>query len=248
MKRMYPIITVIVLFTGIIACSKKELISEKFYYSKVEFELAALPGTPEMELKYNGEILGPLRSSIYTVAAGSGKLTVYKAGTDTLLADTSITLGRDETRKFTFAYNEAYGIKGWINKTPVANDSMSFQFLNNLSTTFYPVSSPDLYIVVVDPFNLEIMDTITVIKNFSRKVLSTEKITLPVLMDQNGNPTGIYVGILKDPATGQNIPNISSGFDFFLIAYADAYKATFNIAIVEDDAYYGLISVNPIPL
>jgi hypothetical protein len=231
-------ITILLLSLFLASCTKEGTgIDEKNYYTKVQVQLAELPGTPTaLEFRYNGEKLGALPSneSYYIPAGQPGKLAIYdKAGT--LLADTVITPVKNVKETIKFAWSDTYGFKGWINQTAVSADSTIVQFLNNISTTDYPVVSPELHVCRYDPATGDVVDLLT-LPGFTYGQLA-QKITLPV-RDADGN--GIfYVGKLKDPVTGEFIINEGLGIDLFVISISavdDGYPGVY---------WIGDVSANP---
>jgi len=218
---------------GLLSCTKQPALSDKkYHYGKVNVELAKLPGTPDMDLWFDGEKVAelPLIDSKSILAEQSGKLAIYERSTGVLLADTTIMLAKDESRAFKFANSKDYGIKGWISNTPVAGDSICMQLLNNLTVQYYPASSYDLYVCRYD-LNTGDFPVVTVLPGFDRGKLMPGRLTLPVY-DADGNSI-IYVGRLKDPSTGEFVTNPGYG-DFFLLSVDDYYKGTYGVYIIHD--------------
>lgn len=226
----------LVFLSGVLlSCSKEEAPDKKTYYGKVSITQVSLPGTPLMEWWFNGQKIGNLTGNepMLVPATPNGKLEIFLTDTHELIADTTISIARNEKRNFKFAWSIDYGIKGWISSEAVAGDSLSMQVLNNLSVANYPVSAPDLYIITLDPATLEVLDTIAVIPHFERGKLSPVRLTLPVY-DANGNLIQ-YAGKLKDPATGEYILNTGLGLDLFGFFTDDFSIGTVGVYIVADD-------------
>nr|WP_199079831.1 hypothetical protein [Pedobacter sp. ASV19] len=203
------------------ACAKKEELTDKTYYARVLVEVAALPGTPALELRYQGQKIGdlPLRQPGTTVEAGTNiKLTVYVKGTNQLVADTLLNLKRNELSTYKVAYNKELGISGWISSNAVQQDSLSVQFLNNLGDFYKAYPAYDLCIFYFDYNTGELGDAHLGIPEFQKIKLSSPAILLPYYFgDKAQDQANIFVGKLKDRATGQFITMPSSGQDFFVL-------------------------------
>ncbi|RKR83378.1 hypothetical protein BDD43_3585 [Mucilaginibacter gracilis] len=200
------------------ACTKKEEITGKTQYAKVVVDVANLPGTPKLEVRYQGQLIGeaPLRiPGTLVEAAATTKLSVYVKGTDELVADTTLHLKGGELTSYRVAYNKELGIAGWLNSKPVAADSISFQFLNNLSdfNKTHPVY--DFYLFYFD-FNIgDAVPQGFVIPDFQKVKLYPTAITLPWAFPTDLSTPIYYLGKLKDRATGQFV-TFGSGNDFFI--------------------------------
>jgi len=204
----------------IVSCSKEEMAIDKTYYSKILVEVVSLPGTPELEVYYQGQLIGdlPLLQPGTNVEIGTNsKLAVYVKGTDQLVADTTVNLIKDELNLYRVAYNEELGISGWVNSKSVHEDSLSVQFLNNLSDYYKAYPAYDLCIFYYD-FNMGTIEDFQMsITDFQKIKLSPTAILLPYYYGDKADAIGnFFVGKLKDKATGQFIM-MPSGNDWFLL-------------------------------
>lgn len=236
----------------LVSCSKEEAADKKIYYGNVQGEIKNLPGTPGMDIYINndkvltmesGGLFG-LAGSLPVIAEEPVILEFKKKDTDTLLIDTTFTITRGETAGFKIAYSETFGIKGFVQPTPVAADSVSIQFINSLSDEIIPAGGLDLYVCKYDMFTGEIFDTLAIVPNFE-KGKPVPALTFPAA-DPN-NPSFMYIGMLKDRQTGEFILNPALGLNFFMVLSDWAYyPGKFCIGVVYDEWEY--ISTNLIDL
>lgn len=249
-KQTWNIVALLLATILFYACTKEQEKNGKAYYGELTIALANLPGTADVDVWFNDIKLGKVISTeprppvFYLKANETGKVSVYKSGTDTLIADTLISVSHHGTSNYKLANSEELGIKGWISTTPVAADSASFQLFHNLSAENYPVAAPDLYVCAVDPGTLEVTDTFFVFKAFKKGTLAP-RVTVPQY-DATGNSI-LCVGKLKDPATGLFIINKGLDLDLFPIFTDDFSKGTFRVLIVKDFAD-GQINIEDVPL
>lgn len=193
------IIGMLVLITG--ACTKKELQSEKFYYGKVEVVLANLPNTPTVDVRFNNKV-DSLVSGIPWSATGqtavSQKLSVYRAGTNLLIADTLITLVKDSTLSFKVGYSEDFGISGFMGQSAaISPDSCMFIMYNNLPIDLQPEGVEiDAYLYMWDETGT-LVETGIVWPAFTRQKTHPKTVTV------NLKDAGQYVFKFKDRATGE---------------------------------------------
>ena len=201
----------------IAACTKKNEYTDKNYYAKVIVDVAELPGTPPLEVRYQGQTLGdvPLRLPGAQVQADkNAKLSVYIKGTDQLVADTTFNLKRGTTGAYRVAYSKDFGLSGWLNSKPVSPDSLSVQLLNNLGDFFKAYEAYDLKIFQYSYDVGDFVDYKTGIQNFQNYKLAPNVLTYPFDFDKVNGLPGFYIGRLIDRATGQYII-MPSGQDYF---------------------------------
>lgn len=216
---LLPGLFIVGLAAILFACADEEGSNEKYYYTSVRVELAALPGASDMEVWFNEEKIGnvtPGTSGAYSgrVLAGSGTLAVYVKETGRLVADTMLTLTKNDSRSFRIADSPELGIAGWISSEPVSPDSVSVQFLNNLGGYYEAYPALDLHIFYYSSSTGEFLETGWVVEDFSKQTLTQESIKLSYA-DIDSNPI-FYLGKLKNTETGEFLiqPN---GSDWFLL-------------------------------
>lgn len=232
-------ITIILFLT---ACAKKEPLSKQSFYAKIVVDVANLPGTPKLEVRYGGKALGEAPIIIPGIPVEIGKnikMSVYVKGTNELVSDTVLNLKNGESASYKVAYNKDLGISGWINSKPVSPDSLSFQLLNNLSAYYKKYPSIDLRIDVYNYDTGNFDETGVVIPDFMKIKLSAANFRLPYA-DAHGN-TNIYFVRLYDSKTGALILS-PSGSEFAVIP--QEYGGANYIFNIIDDA--GEISISTI--
>jgi len=228
------------IITLLSSCSK-EAILQKEYYGRLKVNVASLPGTTALSMRFNGDsiINLPMTSPAFFQANRSGKIEVYETSTGVVLGDTTIMIRKDELTTLKFAYSKDYGFKGWINTAPISPDSFQLQIQNKLSATNYPQPWFDLHVCTFDPVTSEISAPVAVLDHFNSGLFYPKKLTLPIF-DASGNFIW-YVGRLKDPATGEFIINPAFGVDIFvLVVLGDAIQGTSGLYIVSDDVSGGI--------
>ncbi|EHQ29075.1 hypothetical protein [Mucilaginibacter paludis] len=226
---MKTIKTNLLLFAGgillLASCAKKEELPNKTYYARVLVEVAALPGTPALEVRYQGKKIGdlPLMQPGTTVETGSNtKLAVFVKGTDQLVADTVVNLNKNQLSTYKVAYNKDLGISGWISSKPVQQDSMSIQFLNSLGDFYKAYPAYDLCIFYYDYNTGTLEDYNKTLINFQNIKLTASAVLLPYYFGDKANGLiNVFVGRIKDRATGQFVNMPSSGQDFFVLPQVD---------------------------
>ena len=194
------IIGMLVLSTG--ACTKKELQSEKFYYGKVEVVLANLPNTPTMDVRFDNKVDSLVSGGAPWSAAGqtaiSQKLSVYKKGTNILIADTLITLVKDSTLSFKVGYSEEFGISGFMGQAATVHpDSCMIMMYNNLPFDLQPEG------VEIDACLYMWDETGTLVETGIVWPAFTRKKTHPKTVTINLKDAGQYVFKFKDRANGE---------------------------------------------
>jgi hypothetical protein len=226
----------------IFSCNKGEL-PEAAYYSKVQIYNLSFPNSPDVDVRFDGKPLGTLetnRDKVFDLKTAQGKLQLYKANTDTLLADTLITLKTNEQQVFRFAYSKELGLEGFLSAgKPVSQDTVAFQILNNISHTTY--GDIDFHIFRLNVQTDVIEETGNVIENFQNVGLYDKVYELPNRPSPNASPY-IYLGRLWDRAKGEFV-TYASGRNFFILPQLPGAMYIFSL---KDDN--GMITVTSISL
>lgn len=228
-----------------ISCRKGEL-PESYYFSKVQVTNIAFPNAPAVDVRFEAKTLGTIAASEYQtfdLNAGEGRLRIYKANTDTLLADTLVTLTRNTLQSFRFGYSDEFGLKGFVSGgASISQDTIAFQVLNNLGDYYKTYASLDLHICVYNNLTGEIDETGFVINDFQHVRLSPATFRLPYA-SSDGTPN-FYLGKLYDKATETFIVQPGAGMDYFLLPqeFGGAYYI-FNIKDEAGDVIVSSISL-----
>lgn len=241
MKNINIVILTFLITTCILSCTKKDYLDQhKTYYGVVDMQLTNLPGTPALEVRYQGKKVADLPTHFpFTLEViKDAKLSVYVTGTDKLVADTTLNLKRNDTIGFRVAYNEELGISGWLNSRPVAADSMSVQFLNNL--VYYNQNYHyDLHLIYYNYDTGDFSETGIVINDFD-KVKMSQPYMIPYYSDKVTQMPYLYLCRIWDKATGSFLV-LPSGNDFFLIdQYLGGYTLIYNMAHDADNNITGV--------
>ena len=200
----------------VVSCRKGELPKET-YYGTVEVSVVPLPNTPDIEVGFAGDklnVLGPDQRKSFTFSSQTGKLTIFKAHTNTVLADTMIAIKPNTTQSFRFAYSKEYGLQGFVGGGKISPDSAAVHMLNNLGKYYDRYASMDLHIGLYNLNTGEIVETGRVIKEFSKVNLSS--VFMLRSLDADGNFI-FYFGRLKNKSTGKFIIQPGAGMDWFYL-------------------------------
>lgn len=180
----------------------------KFHYSKVEVITAPLPGTPPMDVYFKGKkIIDSLNPDIFfsfmPLAGETAKLAVYKAGTDTLIVDTLITIPLKGITSFRIGYSEELGIRNFLGEpVSISADSCRFQLFNNLPEVLQPAGvNVDACLYYYDVDAGEQIETGIVFHEFTKKKLHPDIVTVP-LKDDTGTSIQ-YAFKFRNTATGE---------------------------------------------
>ncbi|HEY1164502.1 MAG TPA: hypothetical protein VGE90_05025 [Chitinophaga sp.] len=214
--------------TTISSCKKGDLPKE-YYFGKIEVSLVALPNTPDIEVRFDGKKLReepmlPGATANFQVLSQEGKLEIFKANTDTLLADTLISIPPNTGRKFRFAYSEEFGLQGFVAGGNVPADSVRLQFINSFGAYYDAYPSLDLHIGYRDIVNGGYAETGIVIKDFNKKGLHAQTGMVAIAWP-DGTPYRYYAR-LKNNATGEFIVTPGRSIDWFIITAFDAGGVT----------------------
>lgn len=206
MRSLFLLFILAIFGITVVSCRKGEL-PDEYYFGKIGVTLVGLPNTPDIEVHFNGKKLTdaiiPGGTGTFEVLSQDGKLEIFKAHTDSLLADTLITIPPNTTKEFRFAYSEQFGLQGFVAGGEVAADSIKLQFLNNLSDYFDAYPSVDLHLGYFDGNSGGYAETGVVVKDFTNIQLSAEAFTLPI-STSDGSPI-FYFGKLTNAANGEII-------------------------------------------
>jgi hypothetical protein len=231
MQRL--IVLVFVLGLSFIACRKGTL-PEEYYFGKVNISQTPMEGSPDLDIYFENEKIGTVVStgtiSTFTLPANkSGKLSIYKASTDSLVADTAIIISQNASINLKMIYSELLGIKGFLNSdTNVGADSVKLQFTYNFPSSFYNYPEVDLYVV-----DIARTDTAGIVKGLKVGVLNSQTLTLLHTLDGNGI---FYYCLLKDVATGEFIQMKYKNRNYFtLLTGESTFDGHLNIVQITDN-------------
>ena len=236
MYKKYAVIAVLLIW--LTACSKREAITERIYYADLSVTISKLPGTPDTDVFLDGQLLGTLAPEAplnkFRVTSGEkGKVSLFKAGTKDLIADTIISIERNSKVELTALNSETLGLKGWKPATKVPDDIMSLQLFDALNEKYPEVL--DVYIYMADNMTLELFDTGIVLRNFTRNKLHPLMINLPVKPYPGGNQY-LYIIKMKAPGSDEWIMNEALGLDIIPLTSSDGFSnGKFGIFSIRDD-------------
>ncbi|RAJ75661.1 hypothetical protein CLV59_109275 [Chitinophaga dinghuensis] len=219
------LVVIALLSLSIAACRKGELPDEK-YFGSVSYSVAQLPGTPIIDVKFNGVLIDSITNaqtkSTIMQAGLPGKLSFYKAGSDTLIADTAITILPNKTMDFRIISSATLGVNGILTPASVSPDSLTIQIYLNLSS-YYKYDVVDLQLQYVGTPATTQVD-VALLKGVKNKQLYSTVLQL-LHKNKSTNRAYQYLLTLKDPATGLTIPTprTPSYFLFASPTYAGNY-------------------------
>ncbi|HEU4553166.1 MAG TPA: hypothetical protein VFS25_10045 [Chitinophaga sp.] len=233
--RLFTCLVTIVIVIAAVSCRKGEL-PEEHYFGKVAVTLVNLPNTPDLDLYFDGKKLQSIAPSntateVVLPAGRSGRLEFFKANTDSLLIDSTITISANTAASFRVAYNEEIGLKGFINSASVSPDSVAMQMFETLSDAYYPYTTVDLHIIFVNNQTGNIDETGIVLKNLTKGKLYPDIVKLPV-NDESGLPV-TYGGRFVDSQTGNVITQPDGFTDLFQLPVT---PGAFYLLNIHDDA------------
>lgn len=217
MQRL--ILLVCVLSLPFIACRKGSL-PDEYYFGKVNISEPGVSDAHSLDIYFENEKIGTILPtgsiSTFTFPANkAGKLSIYKESTDSLVADTMITVLQNASVNIRVIYSSALGIKGFLSSdSNIAADSVKLQFMYNFDSPFNAYPEVDLYVLDADR-----IDTVAVVSGLKNGQLGAKAVTLVHLKDGNGL---IYYCMLKDVATGEFIKQKSKNRNFFSLITGDA--------------------------
>ena len=201
-----------------------ERLGEPYAYGKVAVTQVSLPDSPALlDVYIDGKNSGMVSSSgtslQFVLSADKPvQLAIYKSATDTLLADTLITVPKNETVNLKVISSKLLGLQGFYNSpaTDVGVNEVRLQFMYLFDSPFYTYPELDLHILIGTT-----EETGIVIKGLKAGKLNSQTITLPV---SNDGVDGIrYYCKLKDVATGEFIKQKYKDRDYFLILNTGDY-------------------------
>lgn len=201
------------------SCAKETDASKQIFYGKIAVSVSRLQDTTQLEVRYQDKLLGdaPISYPGTPVEAGkTGELAVYIKGTTQKIADTTITINKNELSTYKIAYMPEMGLKGWLNTAPVGADSVGVVIVNNLTDFLAAHPSIDLYICYLDVATLQRVETGIVIPHFEN-VKQPVSIVLPYYYDKANDPyqSRFYYVKFKDNATGNYITYPPKNRDYF---------------------------------
>ncbi|EHQ26130.1 hypothetical protein [Mucilaginibacter paludis] len=217
MKTFPYRLLLLLLATAIFSCKKGEPLKSEHRFGSLTAALADLPGTPVMDIYFNGKKLPDsliaggtygLSPKLLLDAGVKAKLAFKKHGTDSLLIDTLVTIPAANLLNFRLAYSEDLGLKTFLDAgASVGVDSVKMQLFNNLTTLLPDGITVDGYLTRAHNDGSGIIDDLGVMPDLNRKTIS--KAMILALNDPSGTPYG-YIVRLKDKASGQFLTD-----DFF---------------------------------
>lgn len=235
-SAIHILIILFILPLMIISCRKGDL-QEKRYFGKISMSIKELPGSSTVMLYFDNEKIDSIQAGRndmqFPLPAGKqGKLALYDARQGQFLADTLITIPRDSTLQFNFAYGPEIGIEKFVGKegTRVDPDSVYVQFYNNLDPNLYPKKKYGLQIVRIDPETGEFSILPTKVLNMEWKKLHPEILKIKLYNDNRFLYT--YAAQLTDPDTGEVITQ-PDGFEYISgFPSGDYYSGKFMIQTI----------------
>jgi hypothetical protein len=228
------ILVVFVLGLSLIACRKGTL-PEEYYFGKVNVASTQVSDAPSLDVYFGNEKIGTVvptgvASSFTLPANKAGKISIYKASTDSLVADTMITVVQNSSIDLKVICSDLLGVKGFLsNDSNVAADSVKLQFMYTFDAPFNNYPEVDLHILRGSARE----DIGVVVKGLKMGQLNSQVITLPHVQDGEGI---LYYGMLKDVATGEFIQMKYKSRDFFLLLGGDSfYDGHLNLVQIYDN-------------
>ncbi|RKR82134.1 hypothetical protein BDD43_2302 [Mucilaginibacter gracilis] len=214
----YRLLILSLAITALFAACQKGKLSESTYYGKLSFLMGQLPGSSPVDVYLNGKKLGQVvpntqrGGAVFVLNVGKNDLKLYKTGTDSLIADSSILIPENQTVELNILNSTVFG-GGFINKRTVASDSTAFQIYSELDNTLHPGNPVSLKFGPID-FNTGEPDYKYAINDLQKNKLNPQVFTLP-FTDPDGNPY-FYLGKLVDAKTGEDIIP-PSGYPFIIL-------------------------------
>lgn len=216
----------------LISCTKEnEGYGAKSHYGSFSAELLALPGATALDVYVDkiktdklsaGQIIG-MASPMRLVAGVPANISFRKAGTDSLVLDTTITVGAAEKVALKIAYSPTLGIKTFSKASDanVAADSTSFFLFNGVPDDAVPTSvKTDAYLFKWNSESSSFEETGTIWTHLEKGKLHPNLVTVKAIKD-DGSPN-IFAIKLKNKATGEFITD-GIGSEYFSI-YIEAGK------------------------
>ncbi|NSL89008.1 hypothetical protein [Chitinophaga solisilvae] len=219
--------------------------SQDYYFGKLVTSAVKFENTPAIAVFFDGKELdtiggGASRESML-LAGKTGKLSFFKYGTTELIADTVITIQKNDVQRFRVAYSTQFNIKGFVKDKPsMGADSLAFQ-LYLLPSNFYKQKAVDVQLFTYD-INSGTMVKHSLVKNVEFGKLNTV-VTIGKGIDADQMPV-YYTMQYIDPATGNVIPFGTGEEHIWLPALV---QGSYTIVTFKDDAT-GAITADAIEL
>jgi hypothetical protein len=185
------------------SCAKNKGLGEEYHYGKVQVQRFSLPDTPEMDLFLDGEKPTDWNSiALPVLATIPSRISVYVKGTHDLIADTTVTVARDQLLYLSVAYSAEFGLKGFYFGQHVPEDSVRMRFKYALDQNIYPFPNVDVHLF--RSTDTTAAAVVAIVENLSfGATYSPAVTTLPSKNEQGG--TINYVIKMKDRLSGQFI-------------------------------------------
>lgn len=232
------ILLVFVLIVFMSACKKGDLPGE-YYFGQVSISQASTTDATPLDVFFEGTKMatlatGGVPSTFVLPANKSGKLSIFKAATDSLIADTSITVPGNGIVNLKVIFSDLLGVKGFLNGDLTAGaDSVKMQFFYTFKQAFNDYPTLDLHIYSLN--GSQLVETGVVVSGMKKGALHPQSVTLPHVVE--GSTTRIrYAFKLKNPATGEFIKQKYLNRDFFLLmGPSTVYEGHLNLIQVHDN-------------
>lgn len=227
--------TFLILGIAIIAGCRKGELPEEIYFGKVGVKQVKLADAKELDAYFNNEKIGTIGAEgaveYFTLRAGlSGKLSIYRAGTDSLVVDTMVTIPKQQQSSFRVIASSSLGAYGFMAEESTGADSCKFKFINSLNPELYPYPELDVYVC---NFKSTIKDTLAIIKGVKQGQMSPVVVNVSHLYQ---DAPVILMLKLKDPATGKWITHASATTSqFILITTANVYNTHLTLCQIADN-------------
>jgi hypothetical protein len=226
--------------TLMMSCRKGDPVNE-YYFGSFSAELLALPGSGTLDVYVDdhkvdslpaGVTIG-LASKLMLSAGKPSKISFKKAGTDSLIVDTTISAGAGEMVPLKIAYSSLLGIRSFTSASDasVGADSTAFFLFNQLPVEFVEDGvqlDAYLYKSTADGSYEEAGVVWT---NIERNVLHPTMATIKVTANEDGSSTQ-YVIKVKNVSTGQFLMD-SFNRDYFAPYYQAGSREIVTLGVTQ---------------
>jgi hypothetical protein len=216
---------------SICACRKGE-VPDEHYFGQVKLEVLNFSDAVKVDVYLNDKKLGVINPQerpydSYNLAAGqSGKLKIYKAGSDTLIADTTISIQPNTTQAFRVGYSESLKLKGFVSEVNVPADSVRVQILYNVRRANNRREEVELHL-----YNIFLEDQ-GIVEGLKPDDPNPKIFTYPALDSNGWDP--IFYARIKDVKTGEFLT--FGGMDYFLfLSSSSEYAGHYLFLDINDD-------------